>query len=78
MPVPYNDPRMVQNGFAQVDAHLDLRPVDGLWTVSVFGRNLTNREVLEYATLQPAQSTAIVGSYARGRQIGIRVSMNYK
>lgn len=74
----YNDPRMVQGGFAQVDAHLELRPTGGPWTLAFFGRNLTDRQVLEYATLQPAQSTAIAGSYARGRQLGLRLGVEFR
>ncbi len=70
----YNDPRMEQPGFAQVDAHLDLRQSDGPFSISLFARNLTDRRVLDYAVLAPAQSTAIFGSYGRGRQIGLRLA----
>lgn len=71
----YNDPRMEQSGFAQVDAHLDIGPSDGAWRLSLFGRNLTDEQVLEYGTLQPASSTAVVGAYSRGRQIGLKFSI---
>ncbi|WP_242098558.1 TonB-dependent receptor [Sphingomonas sp. CROZ-RG-20F-R02-07] len=72
----YNDPRMVQPGYAQLDGHLDLLPTDGIWTLSLFARNLTDKRVLDYAVLAPAQSTAIFGTYGRERQIGLRVSVN--
>lgn len=71
----YNDPRMEQPGFAQVDGHLDVGPSDGAWRLSLFGRNLTDEQVLEYGVLQPASSTAVVGAYSRGRQIGLKFSI---
>lgn len=71
----YNDPRMEQSGFAQIDGHLDVGPTDGAWRLSLFGRNLTDEQVLEYGTLQPASSSAVVGAYSRGRQIGLRFSI---
>ena len=74
----YNDPRMEQAGFAQVDAHLDVKPTDGWWTLSLFTRNLTDRKPLEYAVLVPGSSTAVAGTYARGRQIGVRLGVDFK
>lgn len=74
----YNDPRMEQAGLAQVDAHLDLRPSDGPWTLSLFTRNLTDKKFLEYAVLVPGSSTAVAGTYARGRQIGLRLGVDFR
>lgn len=74
----YDDPRMEQPGFAQVDAHLDLRPSDGPWTLSFFTRNLTDKKVLDYAVLVPGSSTAVAGTYARGRQVGVRLGVNFR
>lgn len=72
----YDDPRMEQAGFAQIDAHVDLRPKDGWWTLSLFGRNLTDKKYLEYAVLVPGSSTAVAGTYSRGRQIGLRLAVD--
>lgn len=72
----YNDPRMIAHGSAQLDAHLDLKKSDGLWTASLFGRNLTDVRNLEHGVLVPGQSSAVVGTYARGRQIGVRLGFN--
>lgn len=75
-PGAYNDPRMEQNGYAHIDAHIDFGSVDGRWNLSLFGRNLTDKQILDYATLQPASPTAIVGTYSRGRQIGLKASFS--
>lgn len=74
----YNDPPMVQKALAQLDAHIDLKPTDGWWTLSLFGRNLTDYRYLNYAVLSAGNPTGLVGSYARGRQIGLRFSVNIK
>lgn len=74
----YNDARMRQKGFAQLDAHLDLKPGSGNWTLSLFGRNLTDVQYLEYGILPPGQGTAALGTYSRGRQLGLRFSFNYR
>lgn len=72
----YHDARMEQGGFAQIDAHLDLGSTSGDWKLSLFGRNLTDKQYLEYATTAPGQSTAAVGTYSRGRQLGLRLSVS--
>jgi iron complex outermembrane receptor protein len=71
----YNDPRMVQPGLATLDAHIDFHPNNSLWTFSFFARNLTDQRYLEYAVLAPGQSTAVLGTYARGQQLGLRLSI---
>lgn len=74
----YNDPRMIQKGYAQVDAHLGYGPSDGRWNLSVFGRNLNDKRLLEFASLAPGSSTAIVGSYSRGRQVGLKLGFEFQ
>lgn len=71
----FDDRRMDQAGFAQIDAHLDLASAGGGWKLSLFGRNLTDKQYLEYATTAPGQSTAAVGTYSRGRQLGLRLNV---
>ena len=74
----YNDPRMEQGAFAQIDAHLDFGPTDNRWRMSLFGRNLGDKRPLEYAVTPPAQPTAVVGTYSRGRQIGLKLSFSMR
>lgn len=69
----YGDPRMDQKGFAQVDAHLDFAAADGAWKMMLFGRNLTDKRYLDFALPPPGQSTAVVGNYAKGRQLGFQL-----
>ena len=74
---PNAEPLLTQSGFAQIDAHVDLQPVDGRWTLSVFGRNLTDKRVLEYGSVAPGTDNALLGFLSRGRQIGIRAGFKY-
>ncbi len=74
----YNDVTLRQSGFAQIDAHLDLKPADGKWSLSAFARNLTDKQYLEFGILAPGQSTAAFGTYSRGRQIGMRLSASFQ
>jgi iron complex outermembrane receptor protein len=69
-----NDPTSKQSGYAQMDAHLDFGAVNGRWNLSVFGRNLSNKEVLEYTVGVPGNNTSVMGSYSRGRELGARLS----
>lgn len=68
----YDDPRMMQSGYALLDAHVDVGPADGRWSLSLFSRNITDKKPLDYATLVPGSSTAVLGNFSRGRQIGAR------
>lgn len=72
----FNDPRMVQNGYAQLDAHIDFGPEDGRWAMSLFGRNLTDKRLLEVDYTGVGSSTSTFGSYSRGRQIGLKLRYN--
>jgi outer membrane receptor protein involved in Fe transport len=72
----YNDPRMVQPGYAQLDAHIDYGASNGRWTLSLFGRNLTDKRILEYGSVVPGSGTATTGSYSRGRQVGLKLSFD--
>ncbi len=69
-----NDPLFVQDGYAQIDAHLDLEPSDGRWTVSVFGKNLGDKHYLEYGTTTSILSGGAAVALSRGRQVGLRVA----
>ncbi|MEC3947778.1 hypothetical protein [Sphingobium sp. HWE2-09] len=71
----YSDLRMEQKGLGLIDAHADLSPVAGPWRLTVFSRNLTDKRYLDFALTPPAQATAVLGTYSRGRQIGMRLSV---
>lgn len=72
----YNDQYMVQDGYAQLAAHIDFGATDGRWNLSLFGRNLTDKRLLEYGSVVPGSGTATTGSYSRGRQVGLKLSFN--
>jgi len=74
---PNAEPLLDQSGFAQIDAHIDLHPDDERWTLSVFGRNLTNKRVLEYGSVAPGTDNALLGFLSRGRQIGVRAGFKF-
>ncbi|MDB5577637.1 MAG: TonB-dependent receptor [Bradyrhizobium sp.] len=73
----FNNPLQVQEAYAQVGAHLDLRPDHGWWSVSLFGRNLTNKQYTDFA----AQTILVAGgrmeAISRGRQIGLRFNVKF-
>lgn len=69
-----NSPDERQKGYAQIDANLDLRPVSDGWTLSLFGRNLTNKRYLSFALPTIPATFGEMGTYSRGRQLGIRLS----
>lgn len=69
-----NDPLGLQKAFATLDAYLDLRADDRAWTVSLFGRNLTNRKYIEYSVATPLVPGGYNVFLSRGRQLGVRLS----
>ena len=72
-----NDPLFLVNGYAQIDANIDFKPMDGWWTVSLFGRNLTDYHYIDYATTSTFLTGAGGVSSSRGRQIGLRLSTRF-
>lgn len=72
-----NDPGAVQAGFAMIDGHLDLKPDAGWWTLSMFVRNLTDKRYLNYVVAPPGNSTALLSGYERGRQVGLRLGVDF-
>ena len=72
-----NDPAGVQDGFATVDGRVQLSREDADWTIAVFGKNLTDKRVMEFfldAPLITGVSSAVIN---RGRQVGVQVSKNF-
>lgn len=64
-----------QKSTMTVDAHLDLKPAQGWWTLSVFGRNLTDEKYKEYSVAAPLVRGGFNTYLSRGRQIGVRLGV---
>ncbi len=76
-PSTNNEPLLQQRGYAQIDAHIDLKPADGHWTASLFARNLTGYRYREYGGVVPLTTGALFTDQSRGRQIGVRGGFNF-
>ena len=72
-----NEPIVEQNGYAQLDAHVDLKPLHGAWSASLFGVNLTNRHYLIEGDSVPLSTGALSAILARGRQVGVRIGFAF-
>jgi iron complex outermembrane recepter protein len=72
-----NDPILEQNAYAQFDAHLDLKPLSGPWSVSLYGLNLTDKHYLTAGDAIPLSTGALSAILARGRQVGVRVGFHF-
>ncbi|MEG3126127.1 TonB-dependent receptor [Sphingomonas sp. GB1N7] len=71
-----NDPLGNQKGLFTLDAHLDLKPRQGLWTLSLFGRNITNEKYKEYSVAAPLIRGGFNTYLSRGAQVGMRLSVD--
>jgi len=72
-----NDPLGEQKALMTLDAHLDLKPSNGWWTLSLFGRNLTNELYKEYSVAAPLIRGGFNTYLSRGRQVGMRLGVNF-
>ena len=72
-----NEPVLQQAAYAQLDAHLDLRRASGPWTVSFFGRNLTDRHPYVSGDAIPLSTGGISAISLRGRELGLRVGTQF-
>lgn len=70
-----NDRLGEQKSTVTVDAHLDLKPDQGWWTLSLFGRNLTDEKYKEYSVAAPLIRGGFNTYLSRGRQIGLRLGV---
>ena len=75
-PSTNNEPLLEQRGYAQIDAHIDLKPAGGKWSVSLFGRNLTDYHYRETGGTVPL-STGLFTDQSRGRQLGVRAGFDF-
>ena len=68
-----NDPLGVQKGLFTLDAHLDFKPSQGGWTLSLFVRNLTGEKYKEYSVAAPLIRGGFNTYISRGAQVGLRL-----
>ena len=64
-----------QKSIMTLDAHLDLKADQGGWTLSVFGRNLTDEKYKEYSVAAPLVRGGFNTYLSRGRQGGVRLGV---
>lgn len=72
-----NDPIDVQKGYAQIDAHIELRPDNGWWSLTLFGKNLTDKQYFDFSSPAIPSTGGEMGSISRGRQLGVRLGANF-
>lgn len=66
-----------QPGYARLDARLTLETSDGRWALDVIGKNLTNKQILEYATIEPTAPGSYLVSQAEGSNIAAQVRFHW-
>jgi len=71
------EPLLEQQGYVQLDAHIDLRPAMGFWSLSLFGRNLTNYQYREYGDTVPLTNEGLQAGLSRGQQVGLRAAVRF-
>jgi iron complex outermembrane recepter protein len=71
------EPLLEQQGYVQLDAHIDMRPAVGFWSVSVWGRNLTNYQYKEYGDTVPLSTQGLQTGLSRGRQVGLQGAVRF-
>jgi iron complex outermembrane receptor protein len=74
---PNHEPMQEQKAYAKLDGHLDLKTAEGNWTLSLFGKNLTDEKTLDFGADAPGTGKALTGFLSTGREIGIRFGFNF-
>ena len=72
-----NEPILEQNAYAQLDAHIDLKPAQGFWSVSLFGTNLTDKHYLTAGDAIPLSTGGLSAILSRGREVGLRAGWQF-
>lgn len=68
---------LAQDGYSLVDASLRYETADGRWQVSLFGKNLTDKEYREHAFDLSASPGVQLGYYGAPRTVGVNVRYNF-
>jgi iron complex outermembrane recepter protein len=74
---PNHEPLQDQKGYAKLDGHIDLKAAEGSWTLSLFGKNLTDKKTLDFGADAPGAGKALTGFLSTGREIGVRFGFSF-
>ena len=66
-----------QPGYLQLDARLTLETGDGRWALDVIGKNLTDRQILTYSTIQPTSPGSYLVSQAQGSNVVAQIRFHW-
>jgi len=69
-----NDAPTEQSGYVRLDARVGVESPDGRWALDVIGKNLSDRQILSYATIYPTS----IGSYLMAREEGRNVAVQLR
>ncbi|MCB9960520.1 MAG: TonB-dependent receptor [Hyphomonas sp.] len=72
-----NDPEGVQDGYVLVDGRIELTRDGAPWSVSLFGKNLTDERYMEFFLDAPLITGLSSASSNRGRQVGVQLSTQF-
>jgi iron complex outermembrane recepter protein len=76
-PTTNEDVLLAQSGFTLVDARIDLVPASERFTVSLFGKNLTDEVYTEFVGGAPFLVRVRLGDTQRRRQFGVQASFKF-
>jgi iron complex outermembrane receptor protein len=68
---------LVVDGYSLVNARVGFRAAEG-WTLSVWSRNLLNKDYLDLLSAQPGNSGLYVGQAGDPRTFGVTLRMSFK
>jgi iron complex outermembrane recepter protein len=66
-----------QPGYMQLDARLTLETSDGRWALDVIGKNLTDRQILTYSTIEPTSPGSYLVSQAQGSNVAAQIRFHW-
>lgn len=76
-PTTNEDVLMAQSGFTLIDARIDFRPASERFTISLFGKNLTDEVYTEFVGGAPFLTRVRLGDTQRRRQVGIQAMFDF-
>ena len=72
-----NEPILEQNAYAQLDGHIEIKPAQGFWSVTLFGENLTDKHYLTAGDAIPLSTGGLSAILDRGREVGLRAGFQF-
>jgi outer membrane receptor protein involved in Fe transport len=76
-PTTNEDTLLAQDGFTLIDARIDFVPASERFTISLFGKNLTDEIYTEFVGGAPFLTRVRLGDTQRRRQVGIQASFDF-